>query len=191
MEDAARKRGVRYLIVERTWVDPSALALDAGCVLVAHEGGFNLYDLLAAAAMTPPAGRTLPLLPAWSSSGRSPTSTRETSAVPASPPGEAPPRETARLSLSTTREVKRAGLDTYWPAVNPVVWEASNNRARLPKLGTGLLLPAGRRALYWDASYRNPRFSSSAAKHRPHPRDTGPVPRLLVSLPSQQAPSDP
>jgi hypothetical protein len=50
VEDAARRLGVRYLIVERAFVDPQALALDAGCALVAQEDGFDLYDLQAASA---------------------------------------------------------------------------------------------------------------------------------------------
>ena len=45
VEDAARRHGVRYLIVERTWVDPAILALDSGCALIAQEGGFELHDL--------------------------------------------------------------------------------------------------------------------------------------------------
>ena len=45
VEDAARRLGVRYLIVERSWVDPAALALDSRCAPIANEGGFDLYDL--------------------------------------------------------------------------------------------------------------------------------------------------
>jgi hypothetical protein len=37
VEDAARRHGVRYLIVERSWVDPAVLKLDARCALVAQE----------------------------------------------------------------------------------------------------------------------------------------------------------
>ncbi len=48
VEDAARRLGVRYLILERAWVDPAVLALDPGCALLAHEQGFDLYDLQAA-----------------------------------------------------------------------------------------------------------------------------------------------
>lgn len=48
VEDAARSRGVRYLIVERSWVDPAILALDESCALVAREDIFDLYDLQAA-----------------------------------------------------------------------------------------------------------------------------------------------
>jgi hypothetical protein len=47
VEEAARRRGVRYLIVERAWVDPALLALDPGCRLLAQEDGFDLYDLSA------------------------------------------------------------------------------------------------------------------------------------------------
>lgn len=50
VEDAARRLGVRYLIVERSWVDPAALALDSRCAPIANEGGFDLYDLGAPAA---------------------------------------------------------------------------------------------------------------------------------------------
>jgi len=50
VETAARRHGVRYLIVERAWVDPSVLALDAGCALIAQEDGFDLYDLQAEAS---------------------------------------------------------------------------------------------------------------------------------------------
>ena len=45
VETAARRFGVRYLIVERTWVDPKVLALDEGCTLLAQEDDFDLYDL--------------------------------------------------------------------------------------------------------------------------------------------------
>ncbi|HQZ18747.1 MAG TPA: hypothetical protein PLD86_17875, partial [Vicinamibacteria bacterium] len=50
VEDAARRHGVRYLIVERAWVDPAVLALDAGCARIAQEDGFDMFDLQ---AMTP------------------------------------------------------------------------------------------------------------------------------------------
>ncbi len=45
VEDAARRHGVRYLIVERAWVDPKVLTLDRNCVLLAEADGFDLYDL--------------------------------------------------------------------------------------------------------------------------------------------------
>jgi hypothetical protein len=45
VEDAARRHGVRYLIVERSWIDPAVLKLDARCALVAREDGFELFDL--------------------------------------------------------------------------------------------------------------------------------------------------
>ena len=45
VEAAARRLGVRYLIVERAYVDPAVLALDAGCAAIAHEDGFDLFDL--------------------------------------------------------------------------------------------------------------------------------------------------
>lgn len=45
VEDAARRRGVRYLVLERAWIEASALALDDGCRLVAHHDGFDLFDL--------------------------------------------------------------------------------------------------------------------------------------------------
>jgi len=45
VEDAARRRGVRYLIVERGFVDPAALALDPGCAMIEQADGFDLYDL--------------------------------------------------------------------------------------------------------------------------------------------------
>ncbi len=48
VEDAARKCGVRYLIVERAYVDPAVLTLDSGCSLIAQDAGFDLYDLQAA-----------------------------------------------------------------------------------------------------------------------------------------------
>jgi hypothetical protein len=48
VEDAARRLGVRYLIVERAFVDPRALALDEGCAKAAQEDGFDLFDLQAA-----------------------------------------------------------------------------------------------------------------------------------------------
>ena len=47
VEDAARKFGVRYLIVEQAFVDPKVLALDDECALLAHEDGFDLFDLRA------------------------------------------------------------------------------------------------------------------------------------------------
>jgi len=50
VEDAARRHGVRYLIVERSWIDPAVLALDPLCTLVVHEQGFDLFDLRAEAA---------------------------------------------------------------------------------------------------------------------------------------------
>ncbi len=45
VETAARRLGVRYLIVERTYVDPAVLALDPRCAAIAHEDGFDLFDL--------------------------------------------------------------------------------------------------------------------------------------------------
>ena len=48
VEVAARRHGVRYLVVERAYVDPRILALDKGCALVAEDGGFELFDLAAA-----------------------------------------------------------------------------------------------------------------------------------------------
>jgi hypothetical protein len=48
VESLGRRRGARYLIVERAWVDPSLLALDSGCALIAQDDGFDLYDLQAA-----------------------------------------------------------------------------------------------------------------------------------------------
>lgn len=45
VEDAARRHGVRYLIVERSWVDPAVLKLDGSCSLVAQEGASELFDL--------------------------------------------------------------------------------------------------------------------------------------------------
>lgn len=48
VEAAARRFGVRYLIVERSFVDPAVLALDAGCALIEHSAGFDLFDLQAA-----------------------------------------------------------------------------------------------------------------------------------------------
>jgi hypothetical protein len=47
VEDAARRHGVRHLIVERAWVDPAVLSLDAGCTLRMQADGFDLYDLQA------------------------------------------------------------------------------------------------------------------------------------------------
>lgn len=47
VEDAARRFGVRYLIVEQTYVDPALLNLDSGCAPIAHEQSFDLYDLQA------------------------------------------------------------------------------------------------------------------------------------------------
>ena len=50
VEHAARRHGVRYLIVERAFVDPAILALDPGCALVSTSPGFDLYDLQASPA---------------------------------------------------------------------------------------------------------------------------------------------
>jgi hypothetical protein len=50
VEDAARRHGVRYLIVERSYIDPAALALDSGCALIGHDEGFDLFDLQAVPA---------------------------------------------------------------------------------------------------------------------------------------------
>lgn len=47
VEDAARRLGVRYLVVESAFVDPAVLKLDAGCAHLAHEAGFDLFDLMA------------------------------------------------------------------------------------------------------------------------------------------------
>jgi hypothetical protein len=47
VEDAARRHGVRYLIVERAWVDPTILTLDSGCALKLQADGFDLFDLQA------------------------------------------------------------------------------------------------------------------------------------------------
>ena len=48
IEDASRRLGVRYLIVERTYVNPAILALDSGCALLLQAEGFDLFDLQAA-----------------------------------------------------------------------------------------------------------------------------------------------
>ncbi len=50
VETAARRLGVRYLIVERAYVDPAVLALDAGSTAIANEDGFDLFDLQAPSA---------------------------------------------------------------------------------------------------------------------------------------------
>jgi hypothetical protein len=50
VEEAARRFGVRYLLVERSFVDSAVLALDASCVRIAQEGGFDLFDLQPASA---------------------------------------------------------------------------------------------------------------------------------------------
>jgi hypothetical protein len=50
VEEAARRLGVRYLIVEPAYVDPGVLALDAGCALIGREDGFELFDLQATPA---------------------------------------------------------------------------------------------------------------------------------------------
>lgn len=47
VEEAARKHGVRFLIVERAFVDPSRLALDQRCALIGEDEGFALFDLAA------------------------------------------------------------------------------------------------------------------------------------------------
>jgi hypothetical protein len=47
VEEAARRFGVRYLLIERSFVDPAVLALDASCVRIAQEAGFDLFDLRA------------------------------------------------------------------------------------------------------------------------------------------------
>lgn len=49
VESVGRRLGARYLIVERAFVDPGVLALDAGCALMAQEDGFDLFDLKASA----------------------------------------------------------------------------------------------------------------------------------------------
>ena len=48
VEDAARRFDVRYLMVERAYVDPAVLALDSRCALIARDEGFDLFDLKAA-----------------------------------------------------------------------------------------------------------------------------------------------
>jgi len=50
VEAAARRFGCRYLIVERTFVDPAVLVLDSRCRLLAHDSGFDLFDLAADSA---------------------------------------------------------------------------------------------------------------------------------------------
>ena len=47
VEVSARRLGVRYLIVERAFIDPSVLALDSGCSLLEPQEGFDLFDLQA------------------------------------------------------------------------------------------------------------------------------------------------
>ena len=47
VEDAARRLGVRYLIVERAYVDPAVLRLDAKCARLVEADGFDLFDLQA------------------------------------------------------------------------------------------------------------------------------------------------
>ncbi|MBK5255960.1 MAG: hypothetical protein JJE39_08000 [Vicinamibacteria bacterium] len=51
VEVAARRFGVRYLIVERAFVDPSVLNLDPGCELIGQNAGFDLFDLQASPAV--------------------------------------------------------------------------------------------------------------------------------------------
>ena len=51
VEVAARRFGVRYLIVERTYVDPAILNLDSGCALVAEDETFAMFDVLAGASV--------------------------------------------------------------------------------------------------------------------------------------------
>lgn len=50
VETAARARGVRYLLLERTFVEPDVLRLDAQCALLESSGAFDLYDLQATRA---------------------------------------------------------------------------------------------------------------------------------------------
>lgn len=45
VEVAARRFGVRYLIVERSYVDPVVLALDSKCALLGESDNFALFDL--------------------------------------------------------------------------------------------------------------------------------------------------
>lgn len=54
VEHAARRFGVRYLIVERAYVDPKVLSLDSGCALIAQDGGFDLFDLQSGAPAARP-----------------------------------------------------------------------------------------------------------------------------------------
>lgn len=53
VEDAARRFAVRYLVLERAYVDPSVLALDARCRPIAHHEGFDLIDLRADTTTVP------------------------------------------------------------------------------------------------------------------------------------------
>ncbi len=55
VEDAARRFGVRYLILESAYVDASVLALDAQCRLIERHEGFELFDLGAPGASVPAA----------------------------------------------------------------------------------------------------------------------------------------
>lgn len=48
VELAARRLGVRFLIVEVAYVDPAVLRLDAGCALIFEGAGFQVYDVQAA-----------------------------------------------------------------------------------------------------------------------------------------------
>ena len=50
VEHAARRFGVRYLILERAYIDPGVLALDSACALIVAAEGFDLYDLQAKSA---------------------------------------------------------------------------------------------------------------------------------------------
>ena len=45
VETLSRRYGVRFLIVERSFLDPVVLSLDERCALLAREGEFDLYDL--------------------------------------------------------------------------------------------------------------------------------------------------
>ena len=47
VEGAARRHGVRYLVIERTYVDPAVLKLDDDCAHLATSDAFELYDLRA------------------------------------------------------------------------------------------------------------------------------------------------
>ena len=52
VEVAARRFGVRYLVVERAFVEPAVLNLDRHCALLMESDGFDLYDLQDGATQT-------------------------------------------------------------------------------------------------------------------------------------------